>query len=160
MVMIILLHILQIFFRLIAPFFVPIALLFAKKTDERNKTWAPHRDDEFPEKMRRLPRSLKFLETPDDQLIPSGLYEDTVLNIYKKYGWFISQWYWLGFRNVGHGFFYKYGYNTDQEPTSNLVKTKDFGPFQIRYGHKILRDWYGVFGGEYYAMPRFTIRFK
>lgn len=160
---VILLTLLQQLYRIVAPILVPIALLFTIKTKERNKTWAPHLENEFPSVMRRLPSWLKFMETPDDQLIPSGLYEPTVLKIYKKYGWFISQWYWLGFRNVGHGLFYKLGFDVTGWPEERielLKKKKEFGPFEIRYGHKILTDWYLVYGGSLYAMPRFTIRLR
>ena len=161
--MILFLNIVQNLYRLVAPFLVPIALLFASKTKERNKTWAPYRDAEFPVNMRRLPYVFKWMETPDDQLIPSGLYEDTVLSIYKRFGWFVSQWYWLGLRNVGHGIFYPFGFDISDWDTAKieaLKKTKTVGPFEIRFGHKILNDWYGVYGGTMYAMPRFTIRIK
>jgi hypothetical protein len=158
--MIYILFVVQIVFRFIAPFVVPFALIFAKKTDERNKVWAPFRDDKFPKQMRRLPSWLKWIETPDDQLIPSGLYEDTVLKTYEKYGWFISQWVWWGFRNVGHGFHYKYIIPITEEEGDKLKKSKALGPFEIRYGYKVLSDWYKVTNSDHYAIPRFTVRIK
>ena len=155
--MINLLIILQIIFRFFAPFVVPIALLFAKKTKEKNRVY-PELNDRYPSTMRILPLWLKFIETPDDVLIPGGLYEETVYSIYKKYGWFISQWYWWGFRNVGHGFHYKYGFPVSELEGQKYKKSKVFGIFEVRYGHKVLRDWYQIWGLDHYAIPRFTVR--
>lgn len=48
----------------------------------------------------------KWLMTPDDTTSPFGQYEPTVKSIYDKYGRYIGDLYWLGFRNTLYGLSY------------------------------------------------------
>ncbi len=45
--------------------------------------------------------------TPDDLVSPYGAYEPTMRAVYAKYGKWIGDWVWLGFRNKGYGLKYK-----------------------------------------------------
>ena len=46
--------------------------------------------------------------TPDDPVSPFGQYEETVKKVYEKFGRYIGDVYWLGFRNKLYGLKYKY----------------------------------------------------
>lgn len=48
----------------------------------------------------------KWLRTPDDPRSPFGQYEPLVKSIYEKYGRYIGDLYWLGFRNTLYGISY------------------------------------------------------
>lgn len=50
----------------------------------------------------------KWVLTPDDTVSPYGRYEETVRNVYRRFGKVIGDIYWLGFRNVGYGFLYRF----------------------------------------------------
>lgn len=154
--------ILEILSHIYSPLIVPIALLFAKKTNEENKVYIQN-NHLYPKQMRKLPKFFNFVITPDDILIPSGLYEPTVYNIYKKYGWFISQWYWWGFRNCGHWIMWSEGY----EAKNANYKFKVIGPFKFIWGEKLVQDWYELKFKYIYptrprlvCVPRVSVRIK
>lgn len=91
--------------------------------------------------------------TPDDMTIPQGLYEPTVKKIYDKYGWFISTWYWLGFRNVGHGIGFKYAVGSDTKKEI-IIKTGLIFEYYLKPYH----DYENHFSGKYYLIPRMRLK--
>lgn len=99
-----LLLILKTLWRIPAPFVVPIFLLFAKKTDKVTT----HLGQPVVQRY-ELPPCLSWAETPDEYIGGCGLYEPTVAWIYKRFGWFITSWYWIGLRNVGGSIMWRRG---------------------------------------------------
>ena len=61
----------------------------------------------------------KWFDIPDEPGI--GLYEPTVAAIYNKFGWWVTVYYQLAFRNVGHGFLYQFA-QRDGSPSIALRK--------------------------------------
>jgi|GEM_PF-1248929 len=138
----------------LAPFLVPIALLFARQTVSGRYA---------------LPWMFSWLETPDE-FLPGDRNISIVNDIYEKWGWFICSWYWLGFRNVAFGISWQFG-----KPATNYLavlteeEQKAQGVFEHRYkigfiellvGYAIYKDWYSAraaFG--FWAVPRITVRF-
>lgn len=133
----------------------------------------------------RLPRWLKWAETPDEHL-PGGLYEPTVMKIYQRFGWVTCSIYWLLLRNVGQGILWPYGvlvgqvYRNTQADVNNPLIRKAikqqtlidyhltphyWGPFKFYY--ELVKDWYGDRSGvahndsktvSYVAVLRLGIR--
>lgn len=93
----------QLLWRLAAPFVVPFMLRKAVKTDVITSHHAQPNIQRY-----RLPKKWEWVETPDEHL-PGGMYEPTVAKLYKRFGWFITSWYWLGLRNVGQGLLFPHG---------------------------------------------------
>ena len=46
----------------------------------------------------------RIFDLPDEPSI--GQYEPTVWRVYNRFGWYVTVWYQLAFRNVGHGWPY------------------------------------------------------
>ncbi len=166
--------ILQELFFLVAWFVVPVVLFFAKKTKD---TAYPDYDPNI--KKYKLPSWGKWIGTPDDILLPAGLYEPTVVKIYNKLGWWLTSYYWLAFRNIGHGITWHVGKvipkpvdemsEEEQREYDVFEEEKIFLIFKIKYGYKSVKDYYGDKTGKpatnwkdvgYVAVPRFTIRLK
>lgn len=154
---------LQFALRFVAPFIVPIALIFAKKTSVITTHYA-----QPPIQRYKLPSWLFFMETPDE-LLPGGLYEPKIKKIYEKYGWFMASWSWLGTRNVGHGLMWDHGKeipkhiaimsDLEREHYGIFSVTKIYGPIKIIYGYKGVNDWYSLKTNKgIWAVPRFTMR--
>jgi len=155
--------IIQVLLRLIAPFLVPIVLIFAKKTDVKTTHYNQPDIQRY-----KLPKIFFFLETPDE-LLPGGLYEPKIKKIYEKYGWFMASWSWLGTRNVGHGVMWNEGHEipkpiwqmSDEEKKNFSVFTKEIplGFIKIIYGYKGVNDWYSLKTNQgIWAVPRLTMR--
>lgn len=143
---------------------VPIALCFAKRTDDRTT----HYGQDPGIQRYRLPRAFRFLETPDE-LLPGGMYEPTVLQIYNRLGWWLCSWYWLGLRNVGHGMWWRFGKSVplhlkhmtleQQKEYGVFSRERTFWKFRCVYGWKTVNDWYSLQTQRgILAVPRFTIR--
>lgn len=154
--------------RLLAPFFVPLFLLTARrvhhKADERGGYNG--RDRVIPRY--KLHPWLEWAETPDKHL-PGGLYEEDVAKIYDRFGWFITAWYWIGKRNVGQGITWKLGKPVDMwfhqmseaDRRRNGVWRREevFGPFKILTGWKVVPDIYTPRRkNKFWAHPRLSIR--
>ena len=56
--------------------------------------------------LRRLRPNQRWLETIDDPFLPGGLYERQVLSIYRRFGRYWGDVYWLAFRNSNYGLAY------------------------------------------------------
>jgi hypothetical protein len=92
-------------------------------------------------------------DLPDEPSI--GQYEPSVHDIYKRYGWHVAVWYQLAFRNVGHGWPYRWAVVGDDESLYRL------GP--LYYGRRTYRNWRAkeLIGGQdwynhplaYYSVP-------
>lgn len=139
-----------------------IATLFAKQYDDKILP------DGFDVRRYKLPKWAEPLETPD-QSLPGGLYEPSVLKIYKRYGWRTTAVNWLGTRNVGFGIAWQYG-----KPATNYMimlteqQKKDQGVwgFEKRilgiwviFGYAIYRDWYSKYTDDgFWAVPRISLR--
>lgn len=150
---------------LLAPLLlVPIALCFARKTDEKTAHYG-----QDPNLQRyRLPQAFFFLETPDEHL-PGGLYEPTVQKIYDRCGWWICSWYWLGLRNVGHGMWWRYGKEVskhirhmsaeEQVELGIYSRERKLWLIKFKYGWKSVNDWHSVKTEKgIWAVPRFSVR--
>ena len=149
--------------RLVAWAIVPFFILFAKKTEH---PWN-HKDGV---QYRKLPDCLAWAGTPDMHL-PGDLRIEKVWWIYKHLGWFAAAWYWIGYRNVGHGIMWPLGkkvttpiwFMTDFEKERYGVwkEVKKVGFLYIHIGYKTPIDPY--YKGErqvFWALPRVSIRFK
>lgn len=159
------LTLLTLFMRLAGPLLiVPFALLFAKKTDAK----ADHHGQDPLIKRYVLPKFFKWLETPDEML-PGGLYEPTMLNIYNRYGWWVSSWIWLGFRNVCHGLWWPLGkevpkklreMSPEEQVDAGIHSTAtQFLGLKILTGWKTVNDRYSTkTKGGIWAVPRVSVR--
>lgn len=120
---------------------------------------------------KRLPSWLAWFDTPDTQL-PGDLTLPTVSDIYDKWGWFITSFYWLAIRNTFFGFSWQFG-KPCMQYMSNMTegdkfrwdvweKVIDFKIFKLKVGWVIYRDYFNWFSQEHYlgfwAVPRITIR--
>ncbi len=159
--------VLESLWTLIAWLVVPVLLLlFARKTDKKTTHYAQDPSIQRYE----LPKWLKWMETPDE-LLPGGMYEPTVEKIYKKLGWFLCSWYWIGFRNIGHGITWSCGKEVPRPMTfMSHDELEQYGLFErskvvlgLRFvwGWKAVADHYNLkvkTVGARWAVPRFTIR--
>jgi hypothetical protein len=146
---------LQILWRGLAPFAMPFMLLLARKYDDHNTPeWADPDIQRY-----KLPDCLSLVETPDEYL-PGGTYEPTVKSIYDTWGWFVCSWYWLAWRNVGHGMIWSLGHAVDGKSPAYQDKIKFYGPIAVLTGWKIMRDWHGIYTDKwgFWAVPRFSVR--
>lgn len=121
---------------LFAPFVVPFALLRTDK-DATELAWS-------------------WWDTPDEPDF-IGFYEPTVYSLYKKYGWFMSAWYWFGLRNRAHGFYSLFSQPAPSHwPEVEGMWERD-GFFLWRKRVPVV-DWFQfhlVFGWTVYASPRY-----
>lgn len=152
--------------RLIAPFIVPIALLFRvpfffsiKGAD--GKVDAAYR-------AYRLPNWAKWFDTPD-MSYPGDLGIKSMSKIQHTYGDFAAAWVWLSFRNVFFGFAWQFGkeannYMAHLSPVERYVagvqeRTYRGLGLEVFTGWAVYRDWYGVKSATgFWAVPRFSIR--
>lgn len=65
----------------------------------------------MPQALYRVPRWLRWLETQDDHdgLLPAGLYEPTILDVYWQWGWRWAAIRWLW--RDGHGVLVRFAFN-------------------------------------------------
>lgn len=162
----ILIVILHFFLRFVTPFIVPIALLFAKKTDRVTKHYGQDPD------MQRytLPKVFSFLMTFDEDLA-GGMYEPTVEKIYNRFGWYICSWYWIGIRNQCQGLLWTQGFEvTELEYT--LKKALGYAPqdkfptrqinlywFTLVFEYEICHDHYRSHTTTgYYCIPKMGLK--
>ena len=129
-------------------------------------------------KKKRLPSWLAWASTPDFDL-PGDFEEPTVERLYslfypinKKLAWFVTSWYWIGYRNVGHGILWNSGHFTPKHPQhltpdeldkyGTGIKQKKVGPFWVMWGCKTVKDRLNTqqIGQGYWAVPWYSIRLK
>lgn len=103
----------------------------------------------------------KLYDMPDEPGI--GLYEKTVSSIYRKYGWWVTVFYQLAFRNIAQGLGYAFRAPVDVYMTPPQYVWTKFG---IRYGYKRYADWramtdteilQGEAPSKFYYVPDFLI---
>lgn len=162
---------LQTIWRLVAWFFVPFILLTAK----------PVKHQESDVIRRELPNWLKWASTPDYHL-PGDFDEPAVKRIYnflfqfsERVAWFVTSWYWIGFRNVGHGILWNSGHPTPMHPQhltsaeldeyKTRIHQRKVGPLWVMWGYKTVEDRLHTLGIRlpadwYWAVPWYSIRFK
>ncbi|WP_339898223.1 hypothetical protein [uncultured Gilvimarinus sp.] len=140
---------------------VPASLLFAKRIEGDTDV-----------KRYALPRALKWMETPDEHL-PGGMYEPTVAWLYGHLGWFVTSWYWLSWRNVGHGITWDSGwpvpmYQMHMTPEqldeygTRIYQRRVFGLW-FMWGAKTVNDKLDTKHLEddwYWAVPWWSVRLK
>ena len=91
----------------VAPLAAPFAIARAQPVNlaELAPWTARHVQDKYTRELgsvpplRRLPADQRWLETHDDPYLPAGLYEAQVRALYRRAGWALASWYWLGLRN-------------------------------------------------------------
>jgi hypothetical protein len=120
---------------LLAPVVVPFALIFTSKES------------------RHLPRLFQWWDTPDQEL-PGDLNKPLIKKRYEKRGFFLTSWYWLGWRNRAYGLSRVLGLQLE-EPivvTTNGIFPSDDTEVRGTGKHTITcagrRYWevYGVYG--------------
>jgi hypothetical protein len=110
-----------------------------------------------------LPRWLSWLETPDERL-PGGLYEESHLELYERYGKWVASYVWLGWRNRLHGLAYSLGHETtgykpDDAPQGLWERgddwqyVKQLGPLRFVAGWQIY-----ALADRYWAVPVLSIK--
>ncbi|WP_020208994.1 DUF7338 family protein [Gilvimarinus chinensis] len=139
------------------------------------------RNPETPNKrIRHLPSWMDWAETPDYEL-PGDFAEptvkklhDTIAKLSKPLAWFITSWYWIGFRNVGHGITWNSGHPTPSFPQhltaeeleqyGTEVKQKRIGFLWLMWGFKTVNDRLNTQSSIpddwYWAVPWYSIRFR
>lgn len=147
-----------------------IACLFIKW----DKTATPDSKGSNPTIRGDLPKWLSWLATPDERF-PGGTYEPTVLEKLKKYGKFLTSWYWITWRNAGHGYRKKFAKPSDEASYNVRVKllpgeTLAFGTRQdgtvwrlklILWGKFVYQTGSRVYkfvDGSYWSIPTETIK--
>lgn len=158
--------ILHFFLRFVVPFIVPIALLFAKKSDKLTSHYGQDPDVQ----RYKLPKLFTWLETPDEDLA-GGLYEPTVKKIYNKFGWYICSWYWIGIRNQCQGLLWTQGFEVTEldyfvkkqmvgKPLSKFpTKQINLYWFQIVFEWEVAHDHYLDYTTTgYFAIPKMSLR--
>lgn len=159
----------EIAFRFIAPFVIPIALLFRQKVSvEEYAPSLPYQDGIGIQRY-KFPKVLDCMELQDDWNFPS--YEPAMLSLYNKFGWWVATYINLAFRNVGSGLMWQLA-----TPVSNYwvlmsdEEKKAKGLFDNHYilgrvvlivGHVTYRDWRSKLTNKgFIACPRITLRIK
>ena len=77
-----------------------------------------------------------ILVTPDDPKSPFGAYEETVRNVYARFGRYVGDVYWLGIRNPLYGLRYML-------KPEKYKETTDYGQFRasIRFSRSWIRRY-------------------
>jgi hypothetical protein len=151
--------ILQSAWRLTAWTVVPAFLLFAKKVT------APGYQKYT------LPKCLQWAQTPDYLLPGDLLGEPSVKWVYDHLGWFITSWYWIGYRNVGHGILWNSGHPTPDFPQhmseeqlekyGTQIRQTKIGFLWVMWGFKTVNDelnTQNLQSGWYWAVPWYSVR--
>ena len=138
---------------------VAIGVWFAVKAPRKTT----HYGQGYPYPVQRyvLPKWLGIWNTPDEDGFP--LYENTVKEIYDKYGWRTCLYYNLGLRNQCQGLLWTRGVEVQPEQVQEW-KDKNWtilnlGLFRIIFGYEVAKDHYldytttGLF-----AIPRITAK--
>ncbi len=149
---------------------VPFALLFARKaTKEEVEGKLPY--NHSPEIQRYvLPDWLEWVNTPDD-FLPACTYEPTMLKMYHRFGWFITSWWNLSFRNtmmyLTWGMAkpvtgYWYTLSDEEKQEKGLFDNHyHFLGLTLKVGYVSYRNWKNYKNlGMFVSVPRITVRIK
>jgi hypothetical protein len=113
---------------------------------------------------------LDWIDTPDD-FLPACTYEPTILKMYHHFGWFITSWWNLSFRNVGMAFTWRlaipvsnYWYAiSDQEKQERGLFDNHYriSKLVLKIGYISYRNWKNYRDmGNFVAVPRITLRLE
>jgi len=170
--------ILHFLLRFVTPLIVLIGVFFAKKATRKTTHYG-----QDPEVQRYvLPKWLSWFNTFDEDGWP--MYEETVANIYNKYGWRVALYYNLGLRNQAQGLLWTRGVEVDEnyrrlskienpsmeeKVAFNFLQAKyklqestlNVGLFKIVFEFEIAKDHYLDYTKTgYLAIPNLTFKGK
>lgn len=146
--------------RLAAPLAVFIGIWFAKKASHITTHYG--QDPNIQRYV--LPDWLSWFNTPDEMGWP--MYEETVANIYNKYGWRTTLWYNLGLRNQAQGWLWKFGHEVSEQVYKDNKATDyrllndeyDLKLFTLRVGYEVAKDHYKTHTKSgYFAIPQIDV---
>jgi len=161
--------ILHFLLRFITPLIVLIGVFFAKKATRKTT----HYGQGYPYPIQRyvLPKWLSWFNTPDEDGWP--MHEETVANLYKKFGWRFVLWYNLGTRNQAQGLLwtrgkevtkgdYLFNKTLNEKGLSSMASTEiNLGLFKIVFEFEIAKDHYLDYTKTgYFAIPNLTFKGK
>jgi len=157
--------ILHFLLRFVTPLIVLIGVLFAKKATRKTTHYG--QDPDVQRYM--LPDWLSWFNTPDEDGWP--MYEETVANLYKKFGWRFTLWYNLGTRNQAQGLLwtrgkevtkgdYLFNKTLNEKGLNSMASTEiNLGLFKIVFEFEIARDHYLDYTKTgYFAIPNLTFK--
>lgn len=116
-----------------------------------------------------VPGWLRWLQTNDERL-PGGLHEPTVLRVFERFGRVLCSWYWIGWRNRAHGLRRGFGLPSTEamanirfpvvngkasgtRPDGTWYWSRDFWGLRAVAGHRIY-----MLPTGFLAVPTFTIK--
>ena len=154
----------------VAVFFLPMLTLLAVLLARWDKLPTTGTYDKVMVIRGDVPNWLRWLQTNDERL-PGGLHEPTVLKMYQRFGKVICSWYWIGIRNRAHGLRRTFGVPTTEamggikfpyvngkasgtRPDGTWFWSKDFWFLRVVTGHRIY-----LLPSGYMAVPTLTIKF-
>jgi hypothetical protein len=87
----------------------------------------------------------QWLLTPDDPVSPFGQYEETVRKVYARWGRYVGDLYWLGWRNKLFGLSYKWKPDwlksgTKYDFIRKHISREQYGPLTVYSLHWV--EWY------------------
>ena len=150
-------------------FFLPPLTLLAVLLARWDRSLTPGTFGGPPVRRGDVPRWLLWLQTNDERL-PGGLHEPTVLRVYERFGRVICSWYWIGLRNRAHGLRRVFGRPSTEEmanirfpiadgkasgtrPDGTWYWSRDIWRLRVVAGHRIY-----LLPSGYMAVPTFTIK--
>lgn len=139
--------------RFVTPIFAVFAVATAKKVNVDGKECKKVRD------------YLSWFDTPDENGMPFGRYEPTVVKIEKLFGGAVADWYWLGLRNQAQGFLWQKARLVPKKMKEmNIAEKINHRMFNERIlsvgKYNLIAGWETVksLKGEIVAIPRVTIK--
>lgn len=156
-------------FRFMAPFVIPFMLLFRQKAAVEEYAISLPYQQGISIQRYKFPKVLDCMELQDDWNFPS--YELTMLNLYNKFGWWVTTYVNLAFRNVGMGVLWQLAtpvsnywvHLSDEEKEEKGLFDNHYrlGNIVLKVGYVTYRNWKGKHGGsKFLAVPRVTLRYE
>lgn len=150
-------------------FFLPLVTLLAVLLARWDKHPTPGTYDTVPTIRGDVPAWLRWLQTNDERL-PGGLHEPTVLRVFQRFGRVVCSWYWIGWRNRAHGLRRVFGLPSTEamagirfpvvegkasgtRPDGTWYWSRDLWRLRVVAGHRIY-----MLPTGYLAVPTFTIK--
>ena len=151
------------FFLTLSALLAPVLALLAVPFIRWDKEISTARDESGISIIRGdLPQWLRWLQTPDERL-PGGMYEPTVLAVYRRWGKGVCSWYWMGLRNTMMGLAVACGRPCASYIPETLGYWSDgnvwrwahrVGPLKFVTGYQV----YKLLDGSFRAAPVFTLK--
>jgi len=156
-------------FRFMAPFVIPFMLLFRQKAAVEEYAISLPYQNGINIQRYKFPKVLDCMELQDDWNFPS--YEPAILKLYNKFGWWVTTYINLAFRNVGMGLVWQlaipvsdYWYAlSDEEKQSKGLFDNDYNLSRVilKIGYVTYRDWRSKMTNKgFVAVPRITLRIQ